>query len=197
MEYYRKAFSFERMRSFHAPRSYIRRAASSTPVQIAPHFVHVLPVPGHVRRLRDTLPAAVAHHLQSGRPVRSDPEPLRALMPSCYELACYEGTTVSWSSLDFLRDAAHLDVLSLPFDGKIAADLSALSSVPSLRILRLSDVPVSEKILAEIGRMEKLEILWLPGCGITDVSPLAGLKNLEELNLQNNEIRDDPEPNTK
>ena len=127
----------------------------------------------------------------------SDPEPLRALMPSCYELACYEGTTVSWSSLDFLRDAAHLDVLSLPFDGKTAADLSALSSVPSLRILRLSDVPVSEKILAEIGRMEKLEILWLPGCGITDVSPLAGLKNLEELNLQNNEIRDDPEPDTK
>ena len=39
-------------------------------------------------------------------------------------------------------------------------------------------------------RLTKLEVLWLQGNQITDVSPLKGLTNLTQLKLRENQIND-------
>ena len=119
-----------------------------------------------------------------------DPAPLSDLMPYCIELAAYECTPVAWNSLDFLRTANDLNLLDLSFDGTVPVDLSALTAVESLRILRLANADIGREALAAIGRMSGLEILSLPNCGITEVEPFRSLIKLQELNLNQNLIAD-------
>lgn len=120
----------------------------------------------------------------------SDPEPLSAFAPALYEFACYNCTPLNWNSLDFLRNADHLDVLDLTFDGARAVDLSVLEYLPTLRILRLNNASMGREALEAVGRMKKLEVLSLVSCGITDITPLSGLIRLTELNLTGNPIDD-------
>ena len=122
----------------------------------------------------------------------ADPSPLGVLMPYCFELAAYNCAPVAWDNLNFLQNANYVNVLDLTFDGTVPVDLSALAVlVPrSPHFLRLTNATVDRETLEMIGRMTDLEVLFLPNCGITDVTPLAGLTKLKQLNLNLNLITD-------
>ena len=115
-----------------------------------------------------------------------DPSPLAAAVPYLDDLACYNGTSVSWRSLDFLNRENEMCILYLVFDGSAGADLSALGRLKSLKTLCLANTPVDPTALEAISQMKNLEVLYLPNCGVTDATPLERPENLTELKL--NEI---------
>ncbi len=119
-----------------------------------------------------------------------DPSPLKAAVPYLTDLACYNGTTVSWASLDFLNTVNHLNILVLTFDGSTAVDLSALDGLESPTRLYLANASINQGTLSVIGGIERLETLGLPNGGITDITPLARRGSLTELNLSQNLISD-------
>ena len=120
----------------------------------------------------------------------ADPSPLSAIMPYCFELAAYNCAPVAWDSLDFLRTANYVNLLDLTFDGTVPVDLSALAVLQSPHFLRLTNATIDRETMEVIGRMTELEVLCLANCGITDVTPLQNLTNLQELNLNLNLITD-------
>ena len=111
----------------------------------------------------------------------ADPSPLKAAVPYLSDLACYNGTSVSWDNLDFLRTDNHMNILVLDFDGSTEVDLSALEELESPKTLFLANASIDDAMLRIIGRMQRLEILCLPNCGITDITPLAELANLTDM----------------
>lgn len=125
-----------------------------------------------------------------GCTVPEDPSPLKTAVPYLTDLGCYNGTAVPWSSLDFLRTANHLSIVSLVFDGSTEVDLSALSALESPWMLTLENVSVDAETLEVISGMGTLESLRLYNCDLTDVTPLAKLENLKQLDLGRNLIRD-------
>ena len=75
------------------------------------------------------------------------------------------------------------------YNNKITAkNVAALKSMPSLKALRLSGVPLSAGDVNSIGSMAQLASLEIDGSTVADISPLAGLTNLTKLNLNNQNV---------
>lgn len=93
-------------------------------------------------------------------------------------------------------DASDYSALKyLPFLEKLTIEngqyqqLSYLEKMPELKSLVIKGTPVTDKELAIIGNLTKLEELTLNDCGITTVASLSKLSNLTILDLGNNNIR--------
>ena len=69
-------------------------------------------------------------------------------------------------------------------------DYSFLASMPELRYLELESCLLSQENLKQIAACQKLEVLILAGCGLTDVESLRGLSTLRVLDLSDNSIAD-------
>ncbi len=67
-------------------------------------------------------------------------------------------------------------------------DFSVLSQLKSLQTLDLSSSTVSTKGLQAIGSLPNLTTLNLASCGLTDISPLATVTQVKDLNLSGNAI---------
>ena len=67
---------------------------------------------------------------------------------------------------------------------------SSLSSLSQLKELTFRNCVLSAEDLQAIASLPKLEKLTLANCGLSDITNLAGAKNLTHLDLNNNTIRD-------
>ena len=94
-----------------------------------------------------------------------------------------EGTQ-SYADLKYLP---YLEELTLK--NSVAGDLSVLASLSELRILSITNTPVSADTLSVIGALPLLERLTLSGCSLSTTSGLEKATGLNYLDLSNNTIR--------
>lgn len=81
------------------------------------------------------------------------------------------------------------NLLALDLGHNNLTDISFLDSMPHLRVLIFGENARLRNI-EKIASLKELEYLELFTCGITDISPLAGLTKLTDLNLCNNRVED-------
>lgn len=67
-------------------------------------------------------------------------------------------------------------------------DYSFLRDLPELRYLELDNCSVSTETLTQIGACQKLEVLILANCGLSNLGPLSTLEGLRILDLSDNSI---------
>ncbi len=79
---------------------------------------------------------------------------------------------------------------SLTLNGGYHENLNSISSLSGLETLTISDTVLSATDIAAIGTLTKLQNLSLESCGLSTIAGLEGAKNLVNLNLSNNTIRD-------
>ena len=87
--------------------------------------------------------------------------------------------------LKWLQNLEKLTIIG----GKID-DPSPFSGLNNLQHLQISGTTVSSDVVEAIGTLSKLKTLILTECGISSISPLTHLTQLELLDLGNNAIRD-------
>lgn len=85
-----------------------------------------------------------------------------------------------------LKECVNLE--SLTIDGFYVNDLSFLSYMPHLRILKLMELDLTD--ISALSGLVGLEQLYLDANKITDLSPLSHLTKLKKLHLGGNQISD-------
>ena len=101
---------------------------------------------------------------------------------------------ISWSGLTKLPDLTKLEGLeTLNISNNNISDLSVVSKLVSLKSLKMTKVNSDNKInMPNLNQLTNLETLNLDNNYLTseDLRNISGLKNIKELYLQNNSIRD-------
>lgn len=87
------------------------------------------------------------------------------------------------AALAALTQLVHLDLTKTR-----VSDISALSSLTALEMLFVGGNPIRAGSLAPLLHLSRLKVLHAWGCGLTDISALAGLASLRELHLETNKI---------
>ncbi|MCA9241230.1 MAG: PKD domain-containing protein [Planctomycetales bacterium] len=96
------------------------------------------------------------------------------------------------NSLSNLSAIGYSNLETLVLDQNPWLDLSTLASLPALTTLSIAQVwqTPAPGVLTPLARQEQLERLVASGNGLTDVSVLAALANLSEVDLSNNALTD-------
>ncbi|ENK1241983.1 leucine-rich repeat domain-containing protein [Clostridium botulinum] len=93
------------------------------------------------------------------------------------------------NDISILNKLNNIESLSLAFND--INDISSLNELNNLNYILLNDNRISD--ISVLGKLYKLEYILLDYNKITDAKPLINLKNVKQLNLRGNNIKQDSE----